>query len=242
MTTTTNPLGVTVPTNPIEPVTPIAPISFNPTTPTAQPMAPAQINVTPDQTVQGQVKSIIDQNSPLMQQAETRSLQNMNTRGLINSSMAVGAGQAAVLDAAMPIASQDASTYAKNASDNAAFTNQFAMANNAQGYDITKNKLQQEQKFGYDTALTTMQNDSAKELANITAQYRNLTQASATMASLSNNAADHIHSIMVNEGLDAPAKQAAIDTYNANLNKSLMLSGAFAGDIDLSNMLNELLA
>lgn len=216
------------------------------TTPVA---APYQWKVEDDQTVQGQVKKIIDENSPLMQQAQTRANQQMNQRGLINSSMAVGAGQAALYDAAVPIAASDAQTQVKSASDAANAANQFASANNAQTYDMAKmdkafdqNTQQQAQKFGYDTALTKQQTDSARDTANIQAQYRNLTQASATAASLITNSSDHIHQIMINPNLDATAKQAAIDTYNFNLNKSLMLTGAFAGDVDLSLMLDELLA
>ena len=71
--------------------------------------AAANWAVQPNQTVQSQVRDIINDNSPLMEQAETRALQKANARGLINSSIAVGAGQSALYDAAMPIATQDAS-------------------------------------------------------------------------------------------------------------------------------------
>lgn len=64
------------------------------------------------QTVQGQIKGIIDQNSPLMQQAVSRANEQMNSRGLLNSSIGVGAAQGALYDAAMPIATADANTYA----------------------------------------------------------------------------------------------------------------------------------
>lgn len=84
---------------------------------------PTQWNVGNDQTVQGQVNGIIAENSPLMQQAETRAKQQMNERGLMNSSMAVGAGQAALYDAALPIAQQDASTHANAGQYNANATN-----------------------------------------------------------------------------------------------------------------------
>lgn len=235
--------------NPLQPVddalAPIAPVTANAP---VQPMQPAQLTVAPEQTVQGQVKNIIDADSPLMQQAETRALQQSNSRGLINSSMAVGAGQAALYDAAVPIAASDASMYGRVAETNNSAINQFKMAEKAQGFDLAKmdksfeqNKLQLSQKFGYDSALTKMQSDSARETANIAATYKNLTQASASAASLMNNSSDQIHQIMMNENLDSAGKQAAIDTYNANLNKALMLIGAFAGDVDLSTMLDELL-
>jgi hypothetical protein len=95
-------------------------------------------NVDNPQTVQGQVKNIIDDNSPLMQQAQTRSLQQMNGRGLINSSMAVGAGQSALYDAALPMAQQDASTYANAAKTNADYGQQVGMFNAAAANDTSK--------------------------------------------------------------------------------------------------------
>ena len=89
----------------------------------------ANWDVQPNQTVQGQVKAIIDENSPLMQQAETRSLQKANARGLMNSSIAVGAGQSALYDAAAPIAAADAATYARAGEFDAGAKQQVSLAN-----------------------------------------------------------------------------------------------------------------
>lgn len=65
----------------------------------------------PTDTVQGQLTGLLDPNSALMQRAVTGSKQQANASGLLNSSMAAQAGQAAMIDKALPIASQDASTY-----------------------------------------------------------------------------------------------------------------------------------
>jgi hypothetical protein len=209
------------------------------TQPAFQPQTASTATFDPStQTVQGQIKGIIDANSPLMQQAETRANQQMNGRGLINSSMGVGAAQAALYDAAMPIAASDAQAYNQNQQFNVGQENQFKNASNSQGFDLAK---MQETQRNHDKELTNMQSTSAKETAEIGAKYKNLTQASASAASLMNNASDHIHQIMMNENLDAAGKQAAINAYNANLNKALQLTGAFAGDVDLSTMLDELL-
>ena len=54
------------------------------------------------------VNNLIDANSPLMQQAATRAKQQANTSGLLNSSMAVGAAQGAVMDKAITIGQGDA--------------------------------------------------------------------------------------------------------------------------------------
>jgi hypothetical protein len=87
--------------------------------------------VSKNQTVANQIEQIIAADSPLMQQARMRALQAANQRGLLNSSMAVSAGESALYDAAMPIAQQDASTYADSARFNADASNTFSRDNNA---------------------------------------------------------------------------------------------------------------
>ena len=57
-----------------------------------------------------QLSDITRQGSPLMQQAKTDALKLANRRGLVNSSMAVGASQDAALRTALPIAQQDANS------------------------------------------------------------------------------------------------------------------------------------
>ena len=116
----------------------VDPSQFNPATPVNATMVPgmgtatgykaAQTtgtnwNVTNPQTVSGQVQGLIDSNSPLMQQAATRAAQEQNSKGLLNSSMAIGAGQSAVIGAALPIAAQDATTQANAANYNATVAN-----------------------------------------------------------------------------------------------------------------------
>lgn len=86
-------------------------------------------NVTSPQTVQGQLQGVIAADSPLMQQARAQSLAQMNRRGLINSSMAVGAGQEAVIKQALPIAQADAATYGQSAKYNADVANTMAQFN-----------------------------------------------------------------------------------------------------------------
>lgn len=86
-------------------------------------------DVTKPQTVQGQLEGVIAADSPLMQQARAQSLAQMNRRGLINSSMAVGAGQEAVIKQALPIAQADATMYGSAAKTNADTANAMAQFN-----------------------------------------------------------------------------------------------------------------
>lgn len=89
-------------------------------------------NVANNQTVQGQLQGIIAANSPLMQQAATTARQQMNQRGLLNSSMAIGAGQDAVIRQATPIAQADAAMYGRAGEFNANAANQMGQFNAGQ--------------------------------------------------------------------------------------------------------------
>lgn len=100
---------------------------------------------------------------------------------------------------------------------------------------------QAEAKFGYDKQLVTIQKDSNREIAAMEATYKNLTQASASAASIINNVSTNVAKIMENTTLDAAAKQKAIDIYNANANKALQMMGAISGDVDLVTFLDEVL-
>lgn len=71
------------------------------------------------ETVQGQVDSVLAKDGPLFERARALALEEGQRRGLVNSSMAVGAAQGAVLDKALQIATPDASTYSRVASENA---------------------------------------------------------------------------------------------------------------------------
>lgn len=95
--------------------------------------------VTPDQTVRGQLEEILKEDGALMQQASSRAMQQMNARGLLNSSLAVGASQSALYDAAMPIATADAGTYANAARTNAQYKNEAERFNAEQAN--TSNRL-----------------------------------------------------------------------------------------------------
>lgn len=78
---------------------------------TGSQIEPVTQNFDESKGVAGRVDSIIKSDSPLMQTARTRAAQQANAKGLRNSSMAVQAGQQAVIETATPIASADASLF-----------------------------------------------------------------------------------------------------------------------------------
>ena len=62
-------------------------------------------------TVAGQLNSLLSSDSPYITQAESKSQQQSASRGLLNSTLAAQAGRTAAINAALPIAQQDADTY-----------------------------------------------------------------------------------------------------------------------------------
>ena len=82
----------------------------------------AQKNVVDDNSMSAyHLNKIIGEDSPLMQQAATTGLKFANKRGLLNTSIAAGATQDAMVRGATPLAQQDAGTYAtSNLADQAA--------------------------------------------------------------------------------------------------------------------------
>lgn len=89
------------------------------TAPTAVGYKPNEFTVDKNATVSGQLDAVISANSPLLKQArrraELKTNQAMNERGMLNSSMALGAAteaaDAALYERALPIAQQDATTF-----------------------------------------------------------------------------------------------------------------------------------
>jgi len=75
------------------------------------------------ETVAGQLSSLLASGNPYLERAKSGAAQTANSRGLLNTSMAAGAGEAAAIDAALPIASADANTYTTASRENQGFKN-----------------------------------------------------------------------------------------------------------------------
>lgn len=116
---------------------------------------PAPWVVDGNQTVASQLEKILKTDSPLMQLARTRAQQDAESRGLRNSTMAATAGEAAMIDRAMPIAQQDAQTFGNAGQFNADSRNTFTLADNQfnrdksmAGFNLAANEWAAERSFG----------------------------------------------------------------------------------------------
>jgi hypothetical protein len=99
--------------------------SMSNTTTTPVSSSPVVGGVSENETVAGQVRKLIADDSPLIRQAVGDTQQQAASRGLQNSSIAAQAGQEAVYRTVLPIAQQDASTNATRQSQNLSTVNQF---------------------------------------------------------------------------------------------------------------------
>jgi hypothetical protein len=132
-------------------------------------------------TVVGRVDSILAKDGPLMERARSIAREQANSRGLINSSMAIEAGQAAVMDRAMPMAAQDAGAYNQAEQDNLSVINQASQYNATarnqfagQGNDQRFQALQNTNNNAFQERMQRLQDSGAmaRQAASLQSQER----------------------------------------------------------------------
>jgi len=214
--------------------------------------------------VQSRVKSIIGEDSELMQQAKQRAQQEMNQRGLVNSSIAVGAGQQAVIAQALPIAQQDAQAYTTAATNTANQQNaasQFnagaqntvalsnaqqanaAAANNQQAaVQLTNARMTQESQF----ALANLDTQTRLALSTMDTQTRQLLQTNQSASNAYVQAVTNITNITTSQTMSQEAKDRAVQSQLNLLNEQLRTIGAIANtdaaavsDLDLGSFFQD---
>ena len=120
------------------------------------------ISVGANETVQGQLKGILENsNSPLMQQAQTMGNSYSNKRGMLNSSIGASAAEGAMINAATPIAQQDASTYYDAKKTNSAQSLQAGMFNS----DLNARTSMFDKGVAKDLTINQSNNDLQKTIA-----------------------------------------------------------------------------
>jgi hypothetical protein len=230
--------GITPPSQPqVQPAisTGIAPV------PTAPPASTATSGVTPytpppqdlpavkDDGVATRVAALTSEDSPLMQQARTAGLQQANARGVLNSSIGIGAAQDSAIRAALPIAQQEAQEAANSNSQRydlaaqmdrlraqAGFNSQAAAENysytsalNTQGYQYQAQQAQNQQQFEKDMA--AVQQGNAVDLANLNATLQSKLQAQGNTEQLQRMSADFANQL----GLQSNAATNALNQIKA---------------------------
>lgn len=140
-----------------------------------------------DDSTANQLTGLLSKTSPYLTQAKTEALQDVNKRGLLNSSIAIGAAQTARIKEALPIASQDASQIAEKNLSTQNLAENRNLAEQGHGFDVEIENLQagnrsalSAQEAGQVSALSTQQAgekqaqtqlESAEQLKLDTAKY-----------------------------------------------------------------------
>lgn len=179
---------------------------YDATTGTAASAGQAKLGST--STVQGLLGNIMSQDNPLMQQARTQSQQQMAGRGLLNSSMAVGAGQQALYGVAMPIAQSDAAAHNNMSQFNAGAQNNMSQFNAGNQQQMSLANLQAQNTASSQNAQAYNQN----------AQFNagNVQQANLTNAGAQNNMSQFNATNQYNALQQNMQAQNAGSQFNAN--------------------------
>jgi hypothetical protein len=172
-----SPAPASPPAAPALPSSPAAPPPGAPpgTSQAQTPGGPVVSTVQRNETTAGQLHDLLAEDSPYLAQARGYAQQAANTKGMVNSSLAVQSGEAAAIAAAEPIAQADAATFSTRAlaNQNALNQSQLSAQDAAQRLiELAKNgdiqSQLQMQKFGFDTQLSAQ--DNVQRLQQLAAQ------------------------------------------------------------------------
>lgn len=129
-------------------------------------------NISGSSLVENRITGLLRQDNPYMQQAELQGKQQAASRGLLNSSIGVGAIEQERIRAALPIAQQDASLYGQRDLSHQNYLNNSDLS--AQNYQQNRGLADQsfghstqlaDQAFGHNTSLNDQRFDHSTQLA-----------------------------------------------------------------------------
>ena len=150
------------------------------------------------ETVAGQLNDLLNQDSTYMQSAKANAMAQANSRGLLNSSMAVGASQKAAIDSSLPIAQADANINA-NAGQEAQQAGHQAQLTGYQGE--------------VNAGLQTLQSDEARK----TAAAQGLIQTTTNQQNIDANVKLQQQAKLADFTLQTQLKQMGLDLDYAKL-------------------------
>ena len=113
-----------------------------PTVDTANVQTMDMANLTGEMDLSTKVQEIINKNSPLFKAASTKAMQNMQRRGIVNSTLAQEAVMNSVLNVALPIAQAEVNSLMTNLYYNKDWTNKQKMQANEAAYNKMLTQLQ----------------------------------------------------------------------------------------------------
>lgn len=132
----------------------------------------SNFSVSDDSLVENRLTGLLGSNSDYMKRAQSNATVASNRRGLLSSSIAAGAGSAAAIDAALPIAQQDANTFAQSDLTKQGYFNNQSLAeqqafntSRLSAQDATQQSGALEQQTESTAALNNQQGQLSENLA-----------------------------------------------------------------------------
>ena len=184
-----------------------------------------------NETVRGQMESLLKADSPYMQQARYDAMRAAAERGMLNSTMAASGGEDAAIRSALNIATPDAATYGKAADYNVAMRNQARMYN----ADTANSFASNQQQFFNQKELAQMQNGQQLTMAQMqdaTSRWQSQMQDTTSRYNTDNqykNSADGnkkslVNNVMMNMDLSPDRKAAMLEALGEGTS-SKMING-----------------
>lgn len=175
-----------------------------------------------NEDVATEVNRITATDSPIMQQAQTDGLKMANRRGLLNSSMAVGAAQNEVIRAALPMAQQTAGQNFQTNAQRREFRQQTGLQSNdiaarerMQERDQAFNRGAQERDLASREGMAVLDRSLQERLAQWNLDAAERQQAAGMLTSMQQVHAAQVQALMSNTAMDGTARQAQLDAMNA---------------------------
>lgn len=213
---------------------PQPPRSGNPNPTTWTPPKPPNTPAIPDPvqenaSVADHVTDLLDKNNAYMQQAATQGTQAANRRGLLNSSMSVQATEAARINAALPIASQDAG----QAHQTNMQSNELTVQQRMQQFDAQNQQYMQRVDAAFREQMASLDRDAQERIANLNVAASERQAAAQLAASYENAYSEILANIMNNPDIPADVRQQYIDHAGAVRDSNLNLVEQMYGvDLD----------
>jgi hypothetical protein len=184
--------------------------------------------------------------SPYLTGADTTAKQSMVDRGLLNSSIALGASEQARINAALPIAQSDAGIYNQamsntTAAENTASSTNAQAVNNAQtvtaqlltsinttNANAANKALSDNAQAENARALSLIDNNNKIQLSVLQSQNQTLLQTDVNAANAFSQAVSAIANIQTNTAMSPESKTSAIQSQMNMLNQFLKTTAAIS--------------
>jgi hypothetical protein len=174
--------------------------------------------LTSDMDLSNKLTEIINKNNPLFKAATTRAMQNMQRRGIVNSTLAQEAVMNSIMNVAMPIAQQEVNNLIQNLYYNTDWTNKDKMMANEFAYNSMLTKLQGAINFSLqqlvgsqNIGLQQLKGTQAMDLQTLVGSQETSLQQQRIKADLWAKYGDWITTMATTEGADQEAWKNMLD-------------------------------